>query len=41
MADQADSLIVGVSSTPVVQNRTEIQLSDGAVGDNGETNDGG
>jgi hypothetical protein len=32
-----DNLVVGVTSTPVVQDRTEIQLSDGM--DDGETRD--
>jgi hypothetical protein len=40
MAD-SENLVVKVTSTPVVQDRTEVQLSDGAVGDGGETNDGG
>lgn len=33
--------VVTVEPVPVVQNRTEFNLSDGAVGDSGETNDGG
>ncbi|MEV8439049.1 hypothetical protein AB0425_16870 [Actinosynnema sp. NPDC051121] len=32
-------LVVQVERTPVVQNRTELQASDGAVGDSGETRD--
>jgi hypothetical protein len=37
MDETTDTLVVGVSSTPVVQDRTEIQLSDGM--DDGETRD--
>lgn len=36
MAD-TDNLVVSVSSLPVVQDRTEVQLSDGQ--DDGETKD--
>jgi hypothetical protein len=32
-----ENLVLSVSSTPVVQDRTEVQLSDGA--DEGETRD--
>lgn len=32
---------VTVKPVAVVQNRTEFNLSDGATGDSGETNDGG
>ncbi|MGH3620374.1 MAG: hypothetical protein ACRDQ5_01105 [Sciscionella sp.] len=39
MADEP--LVVSVDRTPVVHDRTEVQLSDGATGDEGETNDGG
>jgi hypothetical protein len=38
---ETESLVLGVTSTPVVQDRAEVQLSDGGVGDSGETNDGG
>jgi hypothetical protein len=34
-------LVVEVRSTAGAQDRAEVQLSDGAIGDNGETNDGG
>ena len=40
MSDPQD-LVVGVQSLPITQDRTEVQLSDGGVGDSGETNDGG
>lgn len=36
----ADTPVV-VERVPAVQNRTEFNLSDGADGDSGETNDGG
>jgi hypothetical protein len=36
---ETDSLVVSVSATPVVQDRTEIQVSDGM--DEGETKDPG
>ena len=36
-----DPLLVSVDRRPVVHDRTEVQLSDGATGDEGETNDGG
>jgi hypothetical protein len=39
MAD-TESLVVGVTSTPLVQDRTEVQLSD-AGQDSGETRDPG
>jgi hypothetical protein len=32
---------VSVEPVQAVQDRTEFNLSDGAVGDSGETNDGG
>jgi hypothetical protein len=35
-----EHLLVSVENTPVVHDRTEFQLSDGAQGDSGETNDG-
>jgi hypothetical protein len=35
-----NSLVVSVERPPVVQDRTEVQLSDGAVGDTGENRDG-
>ena len=38
MAD--DSLVQLVEQVKVVHDRTEVQLSDGATGDEGETNDG-
>jgi hypothetical protein len=38
MADSND-LVVSVQHSPVVQDRTEVQLSDGAVGDSGENRD--
>jgi hypothetical protein len=38
---ESESLVVGVTTTPVAQDRTEVQLSDSTVGDWGETNDGG
>jgi hypothetical protein len=41
MPEQSEGLVVSVNSTPIVQDRTEVQLSDGAQGDWGETNDGG
>jgi len=34
-----ESLVVSVESTPVVQDRTEVQLSDGGSGDWGENRD--
>jgi hypothetical protein len=37
MDETNNSLVVGVTSTPVVQDRTEVQLSDGM--DDGETRD--
>lgn len=37
MDETTNTLVVGVTSTPVVQDRTEIQLSDGM--DDGETRD--
>jgi hypothetical protein len=37
MAEADNNLVIGVTSTPVVQDRTEIQLSDGM--DDGETRD--
>jgi hypothetical protein len=37
MSESDSGLVVGVTSTPVVQDRTEIQLSDGF--DDGETQD--
>ena len=40
MAD-TENLVVEVSNTTSVQDRTEVQLSDGGAGDWGETNDGG
>jgi hypothetical protein len=36
-----DQLLVTVEREDVVQDRTEFNLSDGATGDSGETNDGG
>lgn len=36
-----ESLVVSVTDTPGVHDRTEVQLSDGTIGDSGETNDGG
>ncbi len=38
---EIENLVLDMTSTPIVQDRTEVQLSDGAVGDSGETNDGG
>jgi hypothetical protein len=35
----ADNLVVSVTSAPVVQDRTEVQLSDGGAGDWGENAD--
>jgi hypothetical protein len=35
--EPANNLVIGVTSTPVVQDRTEVQLSDGM--DDGETRD--
>lgn len=37
MAETDTNLVVGVTSTPIVQDRTEVQLSDGM--DDGETRD--
>ena len=37
MDETNSGLVVGVTSTPVVQDRTEVQLSDGM--DDGETRD--
>lgn len=37
MDEPANNLVIGVTSTPVVQDRTEVQLSDGM--DDGETRD--
>lgn len=37
MAEPTNDLVVSVTSTPVVQDRTEVQLSDGL--DDGETRD--
>lgn len=34
-----ESLVVSVETTPVVQDRTEVQLSDGGGGDWGENRD--
>lgn len=34
-----DDLVVSVSRPPVVQDRTEVQLSDGGSGDWGENRD--
>jgi hypothetical protein len=39
MPENSD-LVVSVDRPPVVQDRTEVQLSDGAVGDTGENRDG-
>ena len=39
--EENENLVVGVSNTPTVQDRPEVQLSDGGAGDWGETNDGG
>lgn len=36
-----ESLVVSITDNSGVHDRTEVQLSDGAVGDSGETNDGG
>jgi hypothetical protein len=38
---EPENLVLGVTTTPIIQDRTEVQLSDGAVGDSGDTNDGG
>lgn len=35
----SESMVVNVNSTPVVQDRTEVQLSDGGAGDSGENAD--
>jgi hypothetical protein len=34
-----EDLVLGVERTPIVQDRTEVQLSDGAQGDWGDTRD--
>jgi len=39
--DEPEPLVVSVERTPPVQDRTEMQWSDGGTGDSGETNDGG
>lgn len=36
---EANSVVVEVTSTPVVQDRTEVQMSDGGAGDWGENRD--
>jgi hypothetical protein len=36
---EPESLVLGVERTPIVQDRTEVQLSDGAQGDWGDTRD--
>lgn len=38
MAD-AENLVVSVNNAPVVQDRTEVQMSDGGAGDWGENQD--
>jgi hypothetical protein len=37
MEEPNNNLVIGVTGTPVVQDRTEVQLSDGM--DDGETRD--
>ena len=36
---EPEGLVLGVERTPIVQDRTEVQLSDGAQGDWGDTHD--